>query len=295
MELALQQFLDDPLYHRYFEYWQAHGFHLTPVHYYSPVPDTSTIGEDLYQKRSEMVGIDLKVPDQLYLLKDIFPTYRQEYDQIPHHPTGQEHDFYFSNDMFSGADAMIYYCLLRHFKPPVILEVGSGFSTRLAARAAILNEDSQLICIEPYPSDILRNGFPGMTRLIEKSVQELGLQPFLELKSGDILFIDTSHISKIGSEVNFLYLEVLPRLRPGVIVQIHDIFLPREYPKEWIEGTRYFFNEQYLVQAFLAFNQAFEVIFSTAYMYLNHEAEIRAAFPKAPYWSGGSLWLRRTT
>ena len=121
----------------------------------------------------------------------------------------------------------------------------------------------------------------------------MGLDPFLALSSNDIVFIDTSHSLKIGGDVSFLYLEALPRLRGGVIVHIHDIFFPKEMPKDWVLQLHRFWTEQYLVQAFLAFNSAFEVIFCNSYMGLKYGPDMRNAFPKSPWHGGGSLWIRR--
>jgi hypothetical protein len=155
------------------------------------------------------------------------------------------------------------------------------------------NGDTKLICIEPYPGEILRNGFPGLTTLIERPAQEITLNEFEALGANDILFIDSSHVSKIGSDVNYLYLEILPRLKPGVIVHMHDIFLPQEYPTVWITQKMRFWNEQYLLQAFLAFNSGFEVLLANNYLGRTHRAEMQATFQKSPWRGGGSLWIRR--
>ena len=116
--------------------------------------------------------------------------------------------------------------MVRHFQPRLIIEIGGGFSTLLLTEAAARNNTSALTCIEPFPQEFLKQGFPGLHRLIEKKVEDIDLEFFSELHSGDILFIDSSHTVKIGGDVNYLFLEVLPRLEPGVIVHIHDIFLP---------------------------------------------------------------------
>jgi hypothetical protein len=144
--------------------------------------------------------------------------------------------------------------MFRHFQPRLIIEVGSGFSSLVAAEAIAKNKDSALICIEPFPPDFLRAGFPGLRSLIEKKVQDMDVEFFSQLQSGDILFIDSSHTVKIGGDVNFLFLEVLPRLKPGVIVHVHDIFLPFDYRRDWVIDEFRFWSEQYLLQAFLTFN-----------------------------------------
>jgi hypothetical protein len=289
----MPRYLQDPYYGKYFQSWEDHGFHLTPNHYYSPLPDTRSFTKDLWTRESEMVGVDINTATQLDFLTRTFPIYRDEYNQFSYEPTDREYEFYFNNGMFSGTDALVLYCMVRHFRPKLILEVGSGFSTRVSAQAAVRNGDTRLVSIEPFPPDILRKGFPGLTSLVEKPVQEVGLAPFLELNRDDILFIDTSHVTKIGGEVNFLFLEVLPRLKPGVVVQVHDIFLPLEYPEAWIMGARLFSNEQYLVQAFLSFNREFEILFANSYIALKYPQLMSEIFPKSNWWGGGSLWIQR--
>ena len=116
--------------------------------------------------------------------------------------------------------------MVRHFQPRLIIEVGSGFSSLIVGEAIAKNNNSALICIEPFPQEFLREGFPGLHSLIEKQVEDIELEFFSQLGSGDILFIDSSHTVKIGGDVNYLFLEVLPRLKPGVIVHVHDIFFP---------------------------------------------------------------------
>ena len=129
--------------------------------------------------------------------------------------------------------------------------------------------------------------------MIEKKVQDLDVDFFSQLNSGDILFIDSSHTVKIGGDVNYLFLEVLPRLNPGVIVHVHDIFLPFEYRRDWVLDEFRFWTEQYLLQAFLTFNSEFEVLLASYYLSHYHKEHLRAAFPDLPRWIGGSFWMRR--
>src|SRR4029077_19197551 len=131
--------------------------------------------------------------------------------------------------------------------------------------AAAKNKSSPLMCIEPFPQKFLRAGFPGLQSLMERKVQDVDLNFFSQLQSGDILFIDSSHTVKIGGDVNYLFLEVLPRLNPGVIVHVHDIFLPFDYRRDWVMDELRFWTEQYLLQAFLMFNSDFEVLMANHY------------------------------
>jgi hypothetical protein len=286
-----------------FPLWERHGFHVTPVHFYQPIPDTQRLPERLWQRPSELVGIDMNDSIQLDLLRERFPKFRSDYEQFPTEPAEKSHHFHLDNDFFGGLDALVAYCMVRHFKPRLIIEIGGGFSTLLLTEAAAKNNTSALICIEPFPQEFLKQSVPGLHRLIEKKVEDVDLEFFSQLHSGDVLFIDSSHTVKIGGDVNYLFLEVLPRLEPGVIVHIHDIFLPFEYRRNWVLGEFRFWAEQYLLQAFLAFNSEFEVLMANSYMAHGYLDDLKAAFPSletlkaalpnSSGWGGGSFWMRR--
>jgi hypothetical protein len=276
-----------------FQLWERHGFHVTPVHFYQPIPDTRSLSETLWDRPSELVGINMNDAMQLDLLRNHFPKFRHEYDQFAVEPTGEPGRFHFNNGLFDGTDALVAYCMIRHFQPRLIIEVGSGFSSLVAAEAIARNKNSALICIEPFPLDFLRQGFRGLHSLIEKKVEDMDLDFFSQLESGDILFIDSSHTVKIGGDVNYLFLEVLPRLKPGVIVHVHDIFLPFDYRRDWVMDELRFWSEQYLLQAFLSFNSEFEVLMANAYLAHRYMKELNATFTNSPWWGGGSFWMRR--
>jgi len=293
LAVGIPRYLAENNYAKYFAFWESKGFHITRNHFYEPIPDTRSLKEEIWERESQLVGVDMNVDYQLHLLRDIFPKFSMEYNEFPMKRPRTDYGFYFDNPMFSGTDALVLYCMIRYFKPKTVLEIGGGFSTRAIAEAALRNGDTRVVCIEPNPDPILRNGFPGLTKLITDKVENVGLDPFLALSLNDILFIDTSHCLKIGGDVHFLYLEALPRLKEGVIVQIHDIFFPMEIPRDWVLRLYKFWTEQYLVQAFLAFNRAFEVMFSNSYMGLKYGQDMRNTFPKSPWHGGGSLWIRR--
>jgi predicted O-methyltransferase YrrM len=278
---------------RLFQNWERHGFHVTPVHFYQPIPDTQSLPETLWNRGTELVGIDMNDAMQLDLLRKHFPKFREEHNRFPRKPTEGQNGFYLGNHLFDDADALVAYCMVRHFQPRLIIEVGSGFSSLVLGDAALKNGSANLICIEPFPRDFLRKGFPGVQSLIEKKVQDIGLEFFSQLESGDILFIDSSHTVKIGGDVNYLFLEVLPRLKPGVIVHIHDIFLPFDYRRDWVLDEFRFWTEQYLLQAFLTFNSDFEVLMANNYLNHYYQEYLKAAFPDLCSWGGGSFWMRR--
>lgn len=277
----------------YFDLWEKHGFHITPVHFYSPIPNTRELPDSLWKTESDLPGINMNEAGQLHLLRDIFPQYHDEYRTFAHQKTEIPYEYYFENGSFIASDPLVLYCMVRHFKPKRVLEIGGGFSTLVTARAAQLNENTEVTCIEPYPNETLRAGFPGLTRLIEQKVQGVDPALFTQLEAGDILFVDTSHVVKCGSEVNTLFLEIFPRLNNGVIVHIHDIFFPLDYPRSWLHEHRIFWNEQYLLQAFLIHNAAFEVLFCNSFMALKYFHDLKTAFPEAPAWGGGSFWMRK--
>lgn len=192
--------------------------------------------------------------------------------------------------------------MIRKQKPKRIYEIGSGFTTYLSAQAAEANRKldghtSELIAIEPYPNPVLKKGFPGLTKLMDTKLQDIPLDFFNVLEEGDILFIDSSHILNIGSDVAYEFLELLPRLNKGVIVHIHDIYLPYEYPKSMIFDEKKFYNEQYILQAFLINNNLFEVLFAGYFMHVNHSSALEKSIPayKAnSHQKPVSFWIKKS-
>jgi len=276
----------------YFRRWQARGVHVTPVHFYSPVPDTSRLPDTVWEKQTALSGIDLAESSQLSLLAS-FKRLQGEYNSLPFGPTSRAGEFYLDNPMFSGTDALVLYCMIRHFQPSSVVEVGAGFSTRLLVDAARRNGPTRIVSIEPHPDEVLRRQLLPI-ELIDRRVQDVPVSLFESLQRDDVLFIDSSHVVSIDGDVPYLFLEVLPRLRPGVLVHVHDIFLPRQLPREWVVERMRFWCEQELLQAFLAFNQEFEVVLANSYLALRHEAAMRDVFPRSPWWGGGSFWMRRS-
>jgi predicted O-methyltransferase YrrM len=286
---------------RYFRVWEKKGFHVTTNHFYEPVPDTSALRDNLWDKHSEAPGVVMNELRQLSLLSEFQANLKSEYDCIPINRTSVQYQYYIRNMSFTEVDGEILYCMIRRFKPQTIFEIGGGFSTYLSAQALLKNKEnenikSELVSFEPYPNEVLRKGIPNLSRLVTKEIQEVDLSEFRKLKENDILFIDSSHVLKIGSDVQYEYLEILPRLSKGVIVHIHDIFIPSEYPREWVLKGYRFWNEQYLLQSFLAFNDSFEVLWAGSYMHLKHPEKLAAAFQsytKSVSYPA-SFWIRKT-
>ncbi|GLQ86734.1 class I SAM-dependent methyltransferase [Dyella flagellata] len=270
-------------------------------HFYSPVVDPSEISartDQIWPVHPAILGIDFNDASHQSILAREFPRFYPQYD-YPEHLQESEtlSSFFTQNSQFSWLDSRLFFVLLRAWRPARILEVGSGFSTLLAAdvKRRFLDGDLDLTCIEPYPRPFLHHGFDGLTRLIEQKVQDVPMAEFLRLEAGDILFIDSSHVAKTGSDVNYLYFDVLPRLKPGVRIHVHDVFFPHDYPKEWVIDQNRSWNEQYVLRALLMYSNAFEVIFSSSYAYWRFPEQVRSALAYADgrYFDGGSIWFER--
>lgn len=272
-----------PIMRVLFRALQALGFHVTRNHFYEPVPDTRKLNENLWARQSELAGVEMNLPQQIALLEEAFPPYINEC-RFGDGESSAPHEFRFGNNFFEAVDAEVLHSMVRHFKPKRLIEVGSGHSTLVSARAAIMNRDidgssTELICVEPYPNEAILTGLPGLTRLIRQPVQEVDPAVFHDMEENDILFIDSSHVVKIGGDVVHEQLAILPRLRPGVLIHFHDIFIPDEYPKDWVLNHHLFWTEQYLLQAFLAFNSSFEVIWASSFMSRSHPERLERAIP----------------
>jgi predicted O-methyltransferase YrrM len=231
---VLRRLAHDP---KYFELWQSRGFHITGIHYYEPIPDTRSLPVSLWDQVRDLPGVDMREEQQKQLLSAIVARFKDEYTAMPTGGSTQEFRYYLGNAAFDAVDAEMLFGLIRLLKPRRMYEIGSGFSTLVSADALRRNRlggcECRFIAIEPYPSAKLQANLPSEIELLCMPVQQVSLDEFRSLGEGDILFIDSSHVCKIGSDVQYLFLEVLPRLRPGVVVHIHDIFMPAEYPKQW--------------------------------------------------------------
>ncbi len=271
-------------------------------HYYSPIPDNRALSREPARSRvwppqpPPTFGIDWREQEQSALVGEAFRGLSAV--KFPEGPTGDPREYHTANPMFSRLDAWMLQAMLRHFRPRRMIEVGCGWSSLVTARVNREHLDGSLhfTCVEPYPPDFLTGGVEGISKLIPERVEDLAPEQFLELGDGDVLFIDSSHTVKTGGDVVFLFQEVIPRLNAGVIVHIHDIFMPSDYPQEWVLSGRAW-NEQYLVQAFLAFNSAFRVLLGVAWLSHSHSELLTAVLPDYPEKyanGGGSLWIRRT-
>ena len=288
-------FRDGEIWVRLFDAAERMGIHFLPVGYYSPVPDCRALGDEVFESRFDDAFAASTAPQLDLLWKAA--VFAREMESTPQRSSDARPDQYdWSNDVFNPIDASIYHSLIRHFRPSHIIEVGCGYSTLVALNAVKLNGGGKVTCIEPYPPEFLRGQAHRLAAMHGVPVQNVPLEIFDALGPDDILFVDSTHVSRIGSDVNFLILKVLPRLKPGVVIHFHDIFLPFEYPRDWIINKKIFWNEQYLLLAFLMFNQEFEVLLSNRLVLGRHGKEMREAlaFLTDENWRGASsLWLRR--
>jgi hypothetical protein len=280
------------------------GFLPVPVNFHSPIPDIADLEErGVWNKRTELRGIDFREDKQIELLKELAACYSDEC-RWSVKPTGDPFEFHIENPSFSYGCAVSTHCMIRHFKPRLVIEIGSGMSSRVISKALKLNKgrdgkNGRHIVVDPYASDTIRKGLGDGNDLVESRVELLDPRFFEKLDVDDILFIDSGHCVRIGGDVNFLFLEVIPRLKPGVIVHVHDIGLPYEYAKVYAtnESFRQFWTEQYLLQAFLCFNTEFEVLLAMNYLMTDHPGIFRQSFshydPELHRFSSGSLWMRR--
>jgi len=238
-------------------------------------------------------GLKFEPQEYLSFLRETCLPFRADYSTFLRNSNGNDEEFYLENGYFRPVDAELLYSLLRHRKPRRIVEIGSGFSTQLMARAIKEgNLDTTITSIDPSP----RVGVDGfVSEHLKSVVEDLNPAVILDtLAEGDILFIDSSHQVVSGGDVPYLFLEVLPRLKKGVLVHIHDIFLPFEYPEEVVIG-RWGWAEQYLVHAFLAFNEAFRILWPARYMWGYHQNQVLEVIPAdRSVFPPSSLWLEKT-
>ncbi len=269
-------------------------------HFYSPVVDPEDLKgriSELYQANPMACGIDFNPASHAQLIEQALARFMPEYDYPENGPEDESLDFFYTcNSQFSWLDARALFCFLRLWQPKRIVEVGSGYSSLLIAdvKRRFLGENTTLQCVEPYPRAFLHRSELGL-ELVEKRVQEIPIEFFTSLEAGDLLFIDSSHVCKTGSDVNYLFLQVLPQLKAGVRIHIHDIFLPHEYLKEWVIDENRSWNEQYLLHALLMFSSGFRVLFANYHAFQTYPKAIIAALnhPKGHGFGGGSFYMER--
>jgi hypothetical protein len=269
-----------------------------PGHFYSPVPSIADI--DAHRERmlgpqpAALAAIDLRLDEQVSLLD----TFKPLYDEQPF-PSERCADtrYWFENPSFGYGDGLALYCTLRVLEPARVIEVGSGWSSCVVLDTCerFLDWTPQITMIEPYPAqlhDLIRPDDASRFRLLDQPIQQVSLDEFRALESGDILFIDSTHVSRVGSDVNHEIFEVLPALAAGVYIHFHDIFYPFDYPQGWVEEGRGW-TEAYLLRAFLEYNPDFEIVLFNHLLYQRFSHRFDADFPLWARNPGASFWLRK--
>jgi predicted O-methyltransferase YrrM len=254
---------------------------VSPGHYYSPISSAEDVDRALSWP-ADVPGVDLRADAQISLMREL--------DLSP--PAGPRWSAKESNNMYGVADSTIYAGMLRRFRPHAVIEVGSGYSTAVLFDIAAADEfETEVTCIEPYPERLesLLVAADDVT-LLREPVQEVPVSFFKSLRAGDILFIDSTHVAKAGSDVCWLLLRVLPTLASGVLVHIHDVFWPFTYPERWLREGRDW-NESYLLNALLIDTTRWEIVLFSSWLWQSRPdlvpLNLRTAQP-------GSIWIRRT-
>jgi hypothetical protein len=257
--------------------------------YYNGIPRYDELPAGFWERRADTPGVELDHERALAFLGELGDGLRE----LRPEATPASGRYHAPNGSFDVVDAAVTWATVRRFRPRRVLELGSGFSTLVIRDALRANGDgAHHVVVDPFP----RPGELGDTGAFDLrtiSASDLPASEYAALGAGDLLFIDTTHTVKVGSEVNEIVLRGLPRLAAGVLVHIHDVFLPYEYPRRLVEGQGYHWAEQYLVQAFLAFNEQFEVLAPMHMLMREHRDEL-AALMAAPDVESSSLWLRRS-
>lgn len=265
-----------------------------PGHYYSPIVDYHTVKNKEYLwEASEVPDIDLNVKEQEELLSN-FTLFYKDIPWKDRKNIGLI--YYFKNDFYSYTDGIVLYSIMRNFSPRRIIEIGSGFSSALMidTNQLFFKNNIELTFIEPYPERLYslvdKKKRRGIS-ILEKKVQEVPVEIFDQLENGDILFVDSSHVSKTGSDVNYILFEILPRLKKGVMIHFHDIFYPFEYPKLWVYQGRNW-NENYLLRAFLLGNKNYKILLFSDYLH-KFKPEFIDKLPLLKKNTGGSIWIKK--
>lgn len=269
-----------------------------PGHFYSPVPSFAEISRDERQifrtPPREIAGIDMNEANQLALLQEFIG----HYPDLPFTETKDDRlRYFYENPAYSYSDAISLFGMIRHARPKRIIEIGSGYSScaMLDTNELFFRNQIEMTFIEPYPAllnSLMRRDDIERVEVIGTRVQDVALDTFARLEANDILFVDSTHVSKLNSDVNRIVFEILPLLARGVYIHFHDIFYPFEYPRVWIlEGRAW--NEAYLLRSFLQFNMSYRVVFMNTYLELFHQEIFRECLPLCLRNPGGSIWLQR--
>lgn len=262
--------------------------------FYSPVNNRPFLDKnrDLWESPIDPVCIDWNMPTQIETAKQVARFVSELHDIPATAPPGQ---YCWKNPFWNNADALVQYGLVRHYQPCRYVEIGCGYSSLLLERAIEENDiGCQVTLIEPHPTQPVLEHLQKKWRFHRSVLQRAPLSIFEDLDEGDILFYDGSHCSKAGSDVNWFFFRVLPILRANVLVHIHDIFFPWDYPREWIFDRQQSWNEQYLLQAFLMHNEAYRVLIANRYLWCHQRELLDKLYMGVQPSHGCSFWMTKS-
>jgi hypothetical protein len=269
-----------------------------PGHYYSPVTSPRLLEADkgnVFRKDKNINNIKINELGQLKLIKAI----GSHYYKLPFDAGPKENlRYYYNNMFFSYGDAVVLSCFMQEFRPKRIIEVGSGYSSAVILDTLDFTPGLETDCIfiEPYTErldSLLKESDLGRAKILPNFVQDVDIELFESLSRNDILFIDSTHVVKTGSDVLYHIQNILPRLKAGVIIHFHDIFYPFEYPEKWVMEENRSWNEIYFLQSFLMDNEKYEILFFNDYMAKIHGDRIDREIPRFSETPSGSFWLRK--
>lgn len=271
-------------------------------HFYSPIPDAEELRTDHDRifggDPTEIAGVDLRLDAQWGLLEQLAPLAAGvELASDVHIAANRGERYRADNPGYPPGDARSLRMMLRHHRPARLVELGSGFSSAcmLDVRERDLDGRLDLTFIDPYPAQLeellLDHDRPACT-ILPSRTQDVDLDVFRQLESGDVLFVDSTHVARTGSDVNHIVFEILPALAPGVLVHVHDVFPGFEYPAPWVHEGRAW-TEQYLLRAFLQYNDSFHVHWWPSLLLAAATPEQLDRFAVLPTLQGGAIWLRR--
>ena len=269
------------------------GINVIPSNYYSTVPSVDEIENSFeYRTDAEIYNTGIFDHEEIKRFTMTLSAYSSEFDPPIEGDQENPSGYFWKAPGFSYSDAMAYYCILRHFKPDHVLEVGAGFSTLIADAAIRRNGAGRLTLIEPYPRKFLRS-LDTVDRMVESAVQDIPISDAIELvESSDIWFIDSTHTVKTGSDCLYMYLKVMPEVKRDLVVHTHDVFLPFGMPKNWALRKHIYWTEQYLLYAYMLDNPKVEVLFGSTYVNRRAPDAMRALMRGRYRGGGGSLWYR---
>ena len=277
---------------------QKAGWHFQVNNFYSACNDVEFLdaNRDLWQKRGVPAGVDWNIEGQLAVAAEI-GSHVDELRDIPQESSDPS-VYSWKNPFFNNADALAYYGLIRARKPARVIEIGCGWSSLLLAKAVLANDAqtgrrTEVTQVEPYPRKNVLKALPSHWKLHESILQRAPLELFETLRAGDVLFYDGSHVSKAASDVNWFFFEVLPRVASGVIIHVHDIFFPNDYPEDWIMNRGQTWNEQYILHALLAGGDRYRIEICNAMLGHLRRQDVEKLYKGVQPAFGCSIWLRK--